>query len=54
MRAGAPSPVQSRALNLQELCINRLYLPFAVSTVANAARAAQVDFNYSLDRAISI
>lgn len=47
-KTGSPSLVQSLAVNLRDLSINRLNLLFAVSTAAIAARGIQYDFNMVL------
>ena len=44
-KAGLPSMVQSFAVTLRDLGINRLNLLFAVSTVAIVARGIQYEFN---------
>jgi Na+-driven multidrug efflux pump len=47
-KSGSPSLVQSLAVNLRDLSINRLNLFFAVSIVAIAARGIQYYFNMVL------
>lgn len=47
-KSGSPSMVQSLAVNLRDLSINRLNLLFAVSTAAIVARGIQYDFNMIL------
>ena len=47
-KAGSPTLVQSFAVSLRDVSINRLNLLFAVSTAAIVARGVQYDFNMVL------
>ena len=47
-KSGSPSLVQSLAISLRDVSINRLNLLFAVSTAAIVARGVQYDFNMVL------
>lgn len=48
VKAGSPTLVQSLAVSLRDVSINRLNLLFAVSTAAIVARGVQYDFNMVL------
>lgn len=48
VKAGSPTLVQSFAVSLRDVSINRLNLFFAVSTAAIVARGVQYDFNMVL------
>ena len=48
VKAGSPTLVQSLAVSLRDVSINRLNLFFAVSTTALVARGIQYDFNMVL------